>query len=797
MFQTYFKIAWRNLLRHKGISAINLLGFSLGLTFAFVIGAYIWNEFQVNRSLKHIDHQFIIQSHWKEADMGPEITTLAPLAEALKKNYPQLVSDYYRWDGITASVSGGDAHFREELQVGDSTFLKMFGFALEEGNAASAFRDPASVVITAEAATRYFGKAQALGQTLSIENFSGERKNFVVSAVLEAMPYNSVTGLAGEGQAQVYLSESAIAFFRRARLDDWNNAVIPAYITLKEGVSAAEVEEASKTLIRQHAPAYFSENMKPFVVPLKSYYLDSRQGVVRSMLYTLFFISQFILLMALINFINISVSGSTRRLREIGLRKVLGGIKKQLVGQFLAESVFMVFLSVLLALLMYQGSRSFFSGILDRPLASLSQFPFYFFVLLFIAAIAIGILAGLFPAIVLSSFKTIDSLKGKLNSVAKNLWLRKTLVGLQFSIAMIVLVGVFVISRQVSLFFGSSLGYKKDLVISVETPRDWSPEGVARMKMARNELKKLAPVSEASISYAIPDGRAGGSRHMVKNESENPVLMSVIEADANYAATYGMRMAAGSFLKNDNDPEGIVINETAAKAFGWNSPAQALGVQLRPSEEEVYTIRGVISDFHFTSMKEEIRPLCFIGLDAAPRYRFMSFKLNPGNLSKSIHALESRWEELLPGAPFEYKFMDESLANLYRSELRLEKASYTAVALSMIVVLLGIVGLVSISIQKRRKEIGIRKVLGSSSLSISRLFVRDFLATGLVAGLISCPLAFYLFQNWLNNYSCRITLSAWPFFLAISILMCLTILLILIQTYKVAVSNPVKSLRTE
>ncbi len=797
MFQTYFKIAWRNLLKHKGISTINLIGFSLGITFTLVIGAYIWNEFQVNRSLKNIDRQFVIQSRWKEADMGPEITTLAPLAEALKRTYPQLISDYYRWDGITASVSSGDRHFREEMQIGDPSFLEMFGFPLKEGNAANAFRDPSSVVITAEAAARHFGKEQALGQRLSIENFSGERKDFVVSAVLEAMPYNSVTGLSGEGQGQLYLSETAISFFGRGQLNDWNNAVIPGYITLREGVSAAEVEAAAKALIRKHAQAYFSENVTPYIVPLKSYYLDCNRGVVRNMLYTLFFISQFILLMALINFINISVSGSTRRIREIGVRKVLGGVKKQLVGQFLAESVFLVFLSVLLALLIYQGSRSVFSEILGKPLASLNQFPLYFFAILFVLTIVIGLLAGLFPAFVLSSFKTIDSLKGKLNTVSKNLWLRKILVGFQFSVAMVVLVAVFVISRQVSLFFGSSLGYKKDLVISVGTPRNWSPEGVERMKSARDEFKKLSQVSEASISYAIPDGKAGGSLQMQRSGSETPVLMSVVEADANYAATYGMQMAAGSFLKSGPDPAGIVINEAAARSFGWSDPVQAIGMQLRPSEEEVFTVRGVINDFHFASMKEEIRPLCFISLDATPRYRFMSFKLNPGDLSKSIHALEHKWADLFPGAPFGYKFMDESLAGLYRSELRLEKASYTAAGLSMIVVLLGIIGLVSISIQKRMKEIGIRKVLGSSSFSISRLFVQDFLATGLVAGLITCPLAFYLLHNWLNNYSYRITLSAWPFILAISILLCLVVLLILIQTYKAAVSNPVKSLRTE
>ncbi len=797
MFQTYFKIACRNLLKHKGISTINLMGFSLGITFTLVIGAYIWNEFQVNRPLKDIDRQFIIQSRWKQVDMGPEITTLAPLAEALKRTYPHLVSGYYRWDGVTASVSNGDRHFREELQIGDPSFLSMFGFTLKEGNTATAFRDPSSVVITAAAAAKYFGKEHALGQRLSIENFAGERKDFVVSAVLEAMPYNSVTGLSGEGQSQLYFSETAIPFFGRAQLNDWSNFVIPAYITLQAGVSATDVEAAAKALIRKHAPEYFSENMTPAIVPLKSYYLDSNQGVVRNMLYTLFFISQFILLMALSNFINISVSGSTRRIREIGVRKVLGGVKQQLVGQFLAESVFLVFLSVLFALLMYQGSRSLFSEILGKPLASLHQFPLYFFAILFVLAIVIGLLAGLFPAFVLSSFKTIDSLKGKLNTVSKNLWLRKLLVGFQFSVAMVVLVSVFVISRQVSLFFGSSLGYKKDLVISAGTPRNWSPEGVERMKTARDEFKKLPQVSEASISYAIPNGKTGGSLQMQRSGSQMPVLMSVVEADANYAATYGMQMAAGAFLKNGHDSAGIVINEAAARAFGWSDPAQAIGMQLRPSEQEVFTVSGVIKDFHFASMKEEIRPLCFISLDATPRYRFMSFKLHPGDLSKSIHALESKWAELFPGAPFEYAFMDESLASLYRSELRLQKASYTAAGLSLIVVLLGIIGLVSISIQKRTKEISIRKVLGSSAFSISRLFVQDFLVTGLVAGLVTCPLAFYLLHNWLNHYSYRITLSAWPFILSISILLCLVVLLILLQTYQAAVSNPVKRLRAE
>lgn len=797
MFKTYFKIAWRNLLNHKGISSINIIGFSLGLTFTCVIGAYIWNELQVNRSLKNIDRQFMLHSQWKQSDMGPEIATLAPLAESLKQNYPNLVENYYRWDGISASVSKGDKHFREELQIGDASFLDMFGFKLKEGNSATAFKDPSSVVITAAAAAKYIGSGNAVGQVLSIENFSGERRDFFISAVMEETPYNSVTGLVNEGQAQIFLSEAAIPFFGRAALNDWNNAIIPSYITLKEGVSASDVEQAAKALILSHADPYFSGNMKPQLVPLKSYYLDANQGVVKNMLYTLFFISQFILLMALVNFINISVSASTRRIREIGVRKVLGGERRQLIGQFLAESVLLVLVSVLISLLIYQGSRSFFADVLGKPLYSLHQFPAMFFMLLLAAVIVIGLLAGLFPAVVLSSFKTIDSLKGKLTTASKNMLFRKVLVGFQFSIATFVLIGMFVISKQVSMFFGSSLGYTKDSVVSVAAPRNWSSEGVERMKTVRNEFKKLPQVLDATISYAIPDGRTGGSRQMIRSGNEHPVLINQLEADANYAATYGISMLAGAFLEDNADKTAVVINETAAKALGWNDPSDALGRQLIASEEEVYTITGITKDFHFASMKETIQPLCFMNLNAAPRYRFLSFKLKAGELSTGLGVLGKKWAELFPGAPFEYKLMDDSLAALYASEIRLRKAASTAAALSMVVVLLGIIGLVSISIQKRKKEIGIRKVLGSSAFAISRLFVTDFLAIGIVAALITCPLAWYVLQNWLNHYSYRITLTGTPFIASICLLLCIVVLMIMLQTLKTALSNPIKSLRTE
>lgn len=798
MFQNYFKIAWRNVLRHKGISSINIIGFSLGLSFTMLIGAYIWRELEVNQSLKNSDRQFIIQSKWKDSNMGPEITTLAPLGEALKRDYPQLVGNYYRWDGVTVSVSKGDKHFREEAQIGDTTFLEMFGFQLLEGTMETAFHDPSSVVITYDAAIKYFGSNNAIGQTLSIENFSGERKDFYVGAVLKTPEYNSVTGLANPDQAQVYLPSSAIPFFGRSPLNDWGNNIIPTYITLKDGASVKDVEKAMRELIQKHAHPYYAANLKPYIMPLKSYYLELNNGLVKKMLYTLFFISQFILLMALINFINISISGATRRIREMGVRKVLGGVKQQLIFQFLTESVLLVFLSVMIALVVYQLSRSFFSDLLGKALYRLYEFPPLFYVILLGLILVIGLLAGLFPAFVFSSFKTIDSLKGKIHTVSKNMVFRKVLVGFQFSIATFVLIGMFVIAKQVSLFFGTELGYNKDYVISVATPRNWNKEGVEQMKVARNEFKRLAFISDASLSYAIPNGKASGSREMIRRGTQTAVLMNSIETDANYAGTYGMAMLSGSFLKENNDSTGIVINETAAKALGWLNPEDAIGKQLIASVDQLpYTIKGVTKDFHFASMKEQIQPLCFINIDGDPRYRFMSFKLQPGNLSVNIKVLQKKWGELFPGAPFEYEFMDDSLAGLYKTELQLKKAAYVSSILSVIIVLLGIIGLVSVNIQKRAKEISIRKVLGSSAFAITKLFVSDFLVIGIIAGIIACPIAWYVFQNWLNNYSYRINLTVIPFIVSMALLLFITLILISIQTIKTAKSNPVKSLRAE
>ena len=800
MIKNYLKIAWRNLFRNKVVSAINIAGLSLGFAFALLTGGYTWKEMQVNNSLKNIKRQYIIQSKWKESGMGPEIATLSPLAESLKRNYPHLVANYYRWDGITAAVSKGDKHFREETQIGDSTFISMYGFKLLHGNANTALADPSSVVITLKAAIKYFGQANVVGQALSIENFAGEKQDFFISGVLEETGHNSVTGLTGADAAQVYLPLAALRFFDRTPFEDWNNSVIVSYIELQEGAAIKDVENAAKQLVAASGNAFLRSGFTASFRPLSRYYLEANNGLVKKMLYTLFFISVFILCMAMVNFINISIGSSAGRMREIGVRKVLGSVKSQLIAQFLTESVVLVLLAALFALLIYQSSRSLFGGILGSPLSSLGEFPPAFFASLFSLSVITGMLAGIFPAFVLSSLKTVDSLKGKLKTIKENILLRKLLVGFQFSIATFILIGAFVVSSQVSLFFSRQLGYDKAYTLSVVTPRNWSDEGVAHIKAMRDELAALPFVKAASVAYAIPNGKTSGSIGLKGQDEKMPGLTAlIVEADGRYADAYGISLLAGSFLNDHHKAASeIVINESALRSLGWTDPAMAIGEKLSsPGSENIFTIKGVTKDFHFSSMKEGISPLCFISLNNSPRYRFMTVKLNPGNVAGHVEALRRKWAELFPGAPFEYRFMNETLAGMYRTEIQLEKAAYAATVLAIVIVMLGIIGLISASIQKRVKEIGIRKVLGASVAGIISLFIKDFFMVMLLAGTLACPLAYYVFQNWLNDYACRIDLTAQPFIISVAILLAAALSLISLQTLKAAITKPVKSLRTE
>lgn len=802
MIKNYFIIGWRNIIKHPFYSSLNIIGLSTGILFTLLIGAYVWNELQVNKSLRNSKNQYFLTSKWKDPNIGGDITTLGPLAKRLKEEYPHLVANYYRWDGITSVVSKGDKHFREGLQLGDSTLLSMYGFELLHGDRRTALNDPYSVVLTEDKAIKYFGKTDVVGETIGIQSFSGGKREFAITGVLKNIPENSVTALNDANHNGVFIPTNTYTYFGRADFESWSNLWLPSYIELKEGISIASLEKPISQLIQNNAPDGIKQNLSVHPVALTDYYLEKDNGLVKKMIYALSFVGLFILLMAVVNFINISISSSSARIKEIGIRKVLGGVRKQIIIQFLTESVILVLLATVLAVAAYPLAKPFFAELAGKEIPGLSSFPLYFILIPLAMILLVGFLAGLYPAIKLSSLKSADSIKGKLKTIKENVVLRKSLTGFQFCIACIVIISAFIVSQQVAYFFKQSPGYNKEYIVSSQVPRDWSVGGVQKMETVRKEFAAMQQISAATLSYEIPNGMNAGQPPVYKagSDSTQAIAMQSLQTDGNYISVYQIPLKAGSFFSTDIEADSlkVVLNEKAVQALGFRSADDAIGQQLRiPGNNEVFTVKGVTTDFHFGSMQQKIQPSLFFKVRYTRSYRYLSFKIKPGNVANTILAIEKKWAVLLPGSSFEYSFMDDTLKSLYKTEIQLQKASYTATALSLIIVLLGVLGLVSLSIQKRAKEIGIRKVLGASVSSIIVLFMKEILIVITIAGLIACPIAWFIMQGWLSDYAYRISLSVQPFIISIAGLAFITSLLIVIQTVKAGVDNPVKNLRTE
>ncbi len=802
-FGHYYKVALRHIGRSRFHSAINVIGLSTGISFTLLIAAYCWSEWRVNRQLKNADRQYILATTWKDPNMGFPLATVGPLAKALKESYPGLVTDYYRFDGIISTVSNGDKHFREDIQMGDSTLLTMYGFSLLQGDGRSALNQPFTVVITKDKAIKYFGRTDVVGKNLTIENFSGGKQDFRITGVLPEPSRNSVTWLNEANNNRVFVPVANLAYFGRNM--EWGNNTIASYIELQKGVRPEALTEPIKRLVRANAPPWVIDNMQVDLVPLSTYYLTGQGGTVQKMLYTLSFAALFILLMAIINFVNLSVSRSTARMKEIGIRKVLGSLRRQLVVQFLTESVLLAVVATVFSLVLYILFKPLFSGMLDRTIPALTALPVIAWPTIGVFTLITGLLAGLYPALRLSALASVDSLKGNAGLAGDSILLRKGLVSFQFATATIALAGAIIISQQISLFFSDRLGYDKEYIVSAQLPRDWSLPGVRRMERIRSEFVAMPGVKEATLSFEIPDGGNGGSRSMWPEggDSSKAVVSQALMTDEHYADTYRIPMAAGVFYNAPgqspaNDSLRVVLNETAVRALGWKRPEAAVGQRLHLAWASLpFTVSGVVKDFHFDGMGSAIQPELFMHVEMARAYRYLSFKLRPGNIGMTMEQLRKQWASLLPGAAFEYKFMDETLENVYRDELRLKKAASMATVLTLIIVLLGVVGLLSQSVRKRTKEIAIRKVIGASVPGIVRLFLGEYLPLLLIAGLVATPLAWLLMNHWLNDYATRISITPLPFAMAIFSLGIIMVVLIVARTVSAALANPVKSLKAE
>lgn len=797
MLKNYFIIAIRHITRHRLFSLINIFCLAIGITFAMLIGVYILNQKNVNHDLKNYDRQYAVKSKWKVKDMGLSITTVGPLPEALKQQYPNLVANYFRYNPVTNVVSAGDKHFKENFAICDTSLVSMYGFRLLYGDEKNAFRNNGAV-ITEEMAIKLFGTTNAVNKTITILNIGSTTQDYVVSGVLKRLPYNSVNNFLDADGYNVFLPFEGNHYYSTgAGEKDWNQIAMIGMIELKSGVSPNDVKKAAAKLLATNLPNNLKGLLEPEFVPLKNYYLLDNNAAVKRMISTLSLVALFILLMAIINFVNINIGTSSYRLKEIGLRKVFGGAKTQLVFQHLTESLLLTLIAGLLSICFYELVRPYFNQILNTSIESILQLgrtKLSFFLLLIVG---VGLIAGLYPAFVLSSSDVIHSVKGKFEAAKGGLVLRKTLLVVQFSLAIIIFISALNVSRQVSYFFNKDIGYNKDqLLVLTPFPKQWDSTGILKMEAIRNEMQKLPNIRHASLSFEVPDRMPPFTLDLLPKESNQPVVSHVIVADENYAGTFGIKVKKGNFFenyRNSSPKKEIVLNETAAGLLGVTGTNQT----VRMLSGLTYIVAGIVNDFNYSSFQQGIGPLVFLHIRESPQYRYLTFKISSQNMEGTIAAMRKKWKELSPSAPFEYTFMDERFQSLYKSEIQLKKATGLATVLNMAIVFMGIFGVVAFTLARRNKEIAVRKVLGAEAKNIILLFLKDYALLILIANIIAWPAAYWATNQWLQSYTYRMEQNIVPYVIVFLFVFLLTFIFIAIQCFKTATSNPVTSLRTE
>lgn len=798
---SYIKIAWRNISKKKLQNIINLIGLICGITFIMIVGAYIWDAKQVNAHLRNKDQQYLLQSTYKKEGLGIELTTLGALPKALAEEYPQLVKNYYRIDGLTCIVSNGSDKFEESASLGDPTFLSMFGFELHAGDVNTALVDPFSLVITEAAAIKYFGRIDALGEQLSIRNFKGEKHDFKVTGIIKPNYRNSVQELTPGLKGDFFLPIASEKYFGR-ELDSWENPYIVGFVELEKNVSLDQLKAAIKTLVGKHTDQVYSDNYSPDLKPLKTYYLESNNGAIQKMIDILLYISGFILLMAIINFINFNLGQNISRLKEIGIRKIMGARSNQIASLLLTEYVILLVLILLICFPLYVFAKPLFENIFMRKLPQITELPYYFYLGIFLFSILIGLISGFYPAIKLSRNSLLNSVKLQFDKVKNKQSLRKTLLFLQFTTAIIILTSTIIVARQIHLFVNSDLGYNKDYILTVQTTRDWSPEGVRKTQTIQQELGKLNEVEEISLSYETPNNIVGKAEIALMDKSDEPINSQMIISDSKFAETYQIPMLAGSFFSSDlvdsMAPKEVVMNRKAMNVLGIEHADDVIGRNLKINgTPDPVRVVGITENFIPNSMHSPNTAIIWLNVSQNNIYRYFNIRMKPGSISSSIDNIEKKWHFLMPEAPFEYHFMEENIRKMYETELQLYRASISATVITLIIVCLGILGLVSLSITARSKEVGMRKILGAKLSDLLILFSKEYYLLFFTSILVAVPISFLMMKKWLYNYEFRIEISAWNFLLPILILLTLLAGIILFVLYNKGRGNPIHRLKED
>ncbi len=794
MIKNYIKIAFRNLWRHKGFSLINIIGLAIGMTAAFLIFMYVKFELSYDNFNEKSDQIYRIVSDIKTpTETLNWSSSIAPIGPALQQDYPEIKANT-RIFGAGFLVQRGDSKLQENNALfAEPSLFKMFSFPVIKGDVGKAFSLPYTIVLTEKAAKKYFGNENPIGQSLILD---GKNPASVV-AVVKDVPSNS------HFKFDMLVSIATIAKQSKDRLNQWGNFGNFTYILLPKGYDANKLQSRMKAFVNRHYTAADKKqgmDYSFFLEPLKDVYMVSKRGAPESgNLYNVrifSIIAVFILLIACINFINLTTARATERAKEVGIRKVIGAMKQQLTIQFLSESVIICLISFLFSALFSFLLLSLFNQLAGKVISD-SIFHNGYLFQLFLIACVIGLCAGLYPAAVLSNFKPVTILKGRFSKSAKGILLRKGLVVTQFTISIVLIIGTIVVYNQLSFMRNQSLGFQKNQMLTIDFSGDSAIQ--SRQEIIKNELKKIPNVLGATASGAIP----GFGNSVAYSEIQNragamqQMNMNMYDIDYDFIPQFEMKLAAGRIFSKafgTDTTQAIVINEATAKSLGYRNPADAVGRNYS-QWGRTGKIIGVLKDFHFQSLQETVKPLN-MRINTRGTGAF-TLKIEAKNVPATISAIQNRWKALAPERPFNYVFVDETFNKQYASEVTFGNLFVNFAVLAIFISCLGLLGLASYSTIQRTREIGIRKVLGASVSGIVNMLSQEFLILVLISSLIAFPIAWFTMHSWLQDFAYRISINWWIFVFAGVLALVIAFTTVSFQAIKAALTNPVKSLRSE
>ena len=773
MLRNYLKVALRNLSRNKVYSIINIAGLAVGMACFILIVLWVRDELSYDKFHPNADRLCLVTDYEKYAD-GDELTfSVNPpeLAPTLKSEYPEVVdAARYRPMGGMIVRSGGKAFSEDKLTFADPSFLSMFSFPFIKGEPDHALSSPNSVVITERAAIKYFGDEDPTGEILQVDG----RVDLTVTGIIRNVPGNS------------HLQFDLVIPFKTVKefgleIEGWNQFAHKTYVLLSENADLALLSEKIAGTIKQHDQDAIAElSLQPVT--------DIHLSGDMSSIYLFSIIAAFVLLTACINYMNLATARAGKRGKEIGLRKVAGASRKEIVLQFLGESILISLVALCLSLLLLEIFLPLFNDLSAKQLSfSLIKNGSVILILL-TTAIATGTISGSYPALLLSALGPASVLKGFWQSGSKAALLRKLLVSLQFVLSIALIIGTVVIGRQLHFIQNQKLGFDKERVLCIslkgESPRKY--------ELLKDELSKAEGVASISAASRPPAGLHMSTliHEWGDGQVQGELLIHRLFADWDFAATLGVEMDDGRFLSQkfvSDTSASVVVNQAAVRAMGIESP---LGKEVLGS-----TIVGVVKDFHFNSLHSEIKPLAI--QHRHDMFRYLLVKMRPDDIPGSVSALAAAWGKLMPGTPFDYRFLDENIDRMYRSDQRVGKIINSFTILALFVACLGLFGMASYTAEQRTKEIGIRKVLGATVPKITFSLIREFGKWVLLANLIAWPLAYFTMNRLLEVYAYRISLDVWIFLAAGAAALILAVATVGYQSIKAALANPVDTLRYE